>query len=153
MNRRDFFKAGLKSATALGAASMLGKFGEMSALAATNNSGGYNALVCIFLLGGNDGHNTVIPIQTSVAGGAQNYQLYQKIRQNLALPQGQLNVVTMKNGDVYGLHPQLKAKYFRVGHMGGVTRGDLVTTVSALERALKACGHPVELGRGVAALG
>ena len=52
-----------------------------------------------------------------------------------------------------GLHPQLKTKYFRVGHMGGVTRSDLVTTVSAIERALRACGHPVELGRGVAALG
>ncbi len=52
-----------------------------------------------------------------------------------------------------GLHPQLKTKYFRVGHMGSVTRSDLVTTVSAIERGLKACGHPVELGRGVAALG
>jgi alanine-glyoxylate transaminase/serine-glyoxylate transaminase/serine-pyruvate transaminase len=52
-----------------------------------------------------------------------------------------------------GLHPQLKTKYFRVGHMGAVTKSDLVTTVSAIERALKACGHPVELGRGVAALG
>ena len=51
-----------------------------------------------------------------------------------------------------GLHPALKTKYFRVGHMGAVTRSDLVTTVSAIERALKACGHPVELGRGVAAL-
>ena len=51
-----------------------------------------------------------------------------------------------------GLHPQLKTKYFRVGHMGSVTKSDLVTTVSAIERALKACGHPVELGRGVAAL-
>ena len=52
-----------------------------------------------------------------------------------------------------GLHPQLKTKYFRVGHMGAVTKSDLVTTVSAIERGLKACGHPVELGRGVAALG
>jgi alanine-glyoxylate transaminase / serine-glyoxylate transaminase / serine-pyruvate transaminase len=52
-----------------------------------------------------------------------------------------------------GLHPALKTKYFRVGHMGAVSKNDLVTTVSAIERALKACGHPVELGRGVAALG
>jgi uncharacterized protein (DUF1501 family) len=103
MNRRDFFKAGLKSATALGACGMLGKFGEMSALAA-NNTGGYNALVCIFLLGGNDGHNTVIPIST----GLQNYTQYATVRQSLALPQASLNPVTMKNGDVYGLHPQLK---------------------------------------------
>lgn len=52
-----------------------------------------------------------------------------------------------------GLHPALKAKYFRVGHMGAVSKSDLVTTVSAIERGLKACGHPVELGKGVAALG
>lgn len=51
-----------------------------------------------------------------------------------------------------GLHPALKTKYFRVGHMGSVSRSDLVTTVSALERALRSGGHPVELGRGVAAL-
>ncbi len=52
-----------------------------------------------------------------------------------------------------GLHPALKPKYFRVGHMGAVSRADLVTTVSAIERGLRACGHPVEPGRGVAALG
>ena len=52
-----------------------------------------------------------------------------------------------------GLHPALKPKYFRVGHMGAVSRADLVTTVSAIERGLRACGHPVEAGRGVAALG
>lgn len=52
-----------------------------------------------------------------------------------------------------GLHPALKPKYFRVGHMGAVSRSDLVVTISAIERALRACGHPVEAGRGVAALG
>lgn len=52
-----------------------------------------------------------------------------------------------------GLHPALKPKYFRVGHMGAVSPADLVTTVSAIERGLRACGHPVEPGRGVAALG
>jgi alanine-glyoxylate transaminase/serine-glyoxylate transaminase/serine-pyruvate transaminase len=51
-----------------------------------------------------------------------------------------------------GLHPALKTKYFRVGHMGAVSKSDLVVTVSALERALNAVGHKVELGRGVAAL-
>jgi uncharacterized protein (DUF1501 family) len=102
MNRRNF----LKSVTALGATSLLGKFGEISARAATPS--GYNALVCIFLLGGNDGHNTVVPISTNVQGSPQNYSQYAAVRQGLALPQSSLNVVTMKNGDVYGLHPELK---------------------------------------------
>lgn len=52
-----------------------------------------------------------------------------------------------------GLHPALKSKYFRVGHMGAVSRSDLVVTVNAVERGLLACGHGVELGSGVAALG
>jgi alanine-glyoxylate transaminase/serine-glyoxylate transaminase/serine-pyruvate transaminase len=51
-----------------------------------------------------------------------------------------------------GLHPQLKTKYFRVGHMGAVTPGDLVTTVGALERALASLGHAFTPGAGVTAL-
>ena len=34
----------------------------------------YEALVCIFLNGGNDGHNLVVPIATA----QQNYSLYQQ---------------------------------------------------------------------------
>jgi alanine-glyoxylate transaminase/serine-glyoxylate transaminase/serine-pyruvate transaminase len=51
-----------------------------------------------------------------------------------------------------GLHPALKATYFRVGHMGAVTAGDLVTTIAALERALAALGHRAAPGAGVTAL-
>lgn len=51
-----------------------------------------------------------------------------------------------------GLHPALKTKYFRVGHMGAVTAGDLVTTVGALERALASLGHAFPPGAGVTAL-
>lgn len=36
-----------------------------------------------------------------------------------------------------GLHPELKTKYFRVGHMGAVNRNDVAAVSSALERALK----------------
>ena len=50
-----------------------------------------------------------------------------------------------------GLHPELKTKYFRVGHMGAASAGELLTVVSALERALKASGAPVESGAAVAA--
>lgn len=93
--RRDFLKAAVTSVGALGA---LGKFGEMTALA--SGSAPYQALVCIFLTGGNDGHNTVIPITTA----KQNYSLYAAGRQGLALPQGGLH--TIANGsDTYGLHP------------------------------------------------
>lgn len=104
--RREFFRETLRSAGALTAASAMAKFGEINALAA---GGGYQALVCIYLAGGNDGHNTVIPIQTA----QQNYGLYQTGRQTLALPQGSL--LPIHNGnDVYGLHsklPEIQALY------------------------------------------
>lgn len=40
-----------------------------------------------------------------------------------------------------GLLPGIKDSYFRVGHMGSVTEGDILTTVAAITGALTACGH------------
>ncbi|WP_375773711.1 alanine--glyoxylate aminotransferase family protein [Archangium gephyra] len=50
-----------------------------------------------------------------------------------------------------GLHPQLKTRYFRVGHMNVVGPGDVLATVGAVERALSAAGHRAEPGAAVAA--
>ncbi|HEX8440915.1 alanine--glyoxylate aminotransferase family protein [Archangium sp.] len=50
-----------------------------------------------------------------------------------------------------GLHPELKTRYFRVGHMNVVGPGDVLATVGAVERALAAAGHRVEPGAAVAA--
>lgn len=50
-----------------------------------------------------------------------------------------------------GLHPQLKTRYFRVGHMNVVGPGDVLATVGAVERALAAAGHKAHPGVGVAA--
>src|SRR5580698_6577880 len=98
-SRREFLKATISSATALGAVGAMSKFGELNALAAGAN---YQALVCVFLAGGNDGHNTVVPMTTA----QQNYSLYQQARGGLAIPQGQL--LPIANGsDTYGLHPSL----------------------------------------------
>ncbi len=50
-----------------------------------------------------------------------------------------------------GLHPELKTKYFRIGHMGAVSANDVVAVISALERALVASKVPVTPGVGVSA--
>jgi alanine-glyoxylate transaminase/serine-glyoxylate transaminase/serine-pyruvate transaminase len=50
-----------------------------------------------------------------------------------------------------GLHPEAKTKYFRVGHMGAMKASDLMAAIGALERALAAGGHALELGAGLAA--
>ena len=50
-----------------------------------------------------------------------------------------------------GLHPEIKAEYFRIGHMGPTNVGDLLATIGALETGLAACGYDFEQGVGVAA--
>jgi alanine-glyoxylate transaminase/serine-glyoxylate transaminase/serine-pyruvate transaminase len=50
-----------------------------------------------------------------------------------------------------GLHPEIKAEYFRIGHMGAVTSGDILATLGAVERGLAAAGYPFEPGAAVQA--
>lgn len=104
-SRRDFLKGSVQSVTALGAMSALAKFGQMNAFASPLPSSGYQALVCIFLAGGNDGHNTVIPIST-YDHIKQDYNVYRQNRGGLALSQGSLLPIHDGN-DVYGLHPSM----------------------------------------------
>ncbi len=50
-----------------------------------------------------------------------------------------------------GLLPPIKQEYFRVGHMGNISFGDLIGTISAIERALYSLGYRFAVGSGVAA--
>jgi len=50
-----------------------------------------------------------------------------------------------------GLHPDIKERYFRIGHMGAETAGDLLATIGAVEAGLRGCGYQFELGAGVSA--
>ncbi len=50
-----------------------------------------------------------------------------------------------------GLHPQIRTEYFRIGHMGSTSIGDLLATIGALEIGLAGCGYKFEMGAGVAA--
>ncbi len=49
-----------------------------------------------------------------------------------------------------GLLPEIKNKYFRVGHMGAVSANDLLAVLGALERVLLELGHCFEAGRSMA---
>jgi uncharacterized protein (DUF1501 family) len=82
-------------------ASLLGgisKFGLVSALAQGTTD--YKALVCIFMFGGNDANNMVVPIDSRYTG-------YQQARATLALPQAQLLPLQIGNQAPYGLHPNM----------------------------------------------
>lgn len=50
-----------------------------------------------------------------------------------------------------GLHPEIKSEYFRIGHMGSVSQGDLLATIGAIETGLASVGYKFDKGIGVAA--
>ncbi|HVT58522.1 MAG TPA: DUF1501 domain-containing protein [Thermoanaerobaculia bacterium] len=70
--------------------------------AAATLPGDYKALVCIFLYGGNDSNNLLVPLDTA------DYNSYAAVRQGLALPQAALLPINpLAGGDSrsWGLHP------------------------------------------------
>ncbi|RYD47640.1 MAG: DUF1501 domain-containing protein, partial [Verrucomicrobiaceae bacterium] len=105
-SRRDFFRT--IGGAALGSAAISTTLRDFrlinSALAQGSGVGGsftdYKALVCIFLNGGNDANNLIIPL------GAQHAN-YAAIRQNLTIPESLALPVTPLNndGNEYGFHP------------------------------------------------
>jgi len=50
-----------------------------------------------------------------------------------------------------GLHPAIKAQYFRIGHMGAVSASDILATVGAIEKGLSQVAYKFEAGVGLAA--
>ena len=101
ISRRDLLRASCCTAASFGMTAALGRLNMIHALAAGPSSG-YQALVCIFLFGGNDSNNLIVPNDTA------RYQNYATIRQNLALAQSTLLPIVAKTGKVpYGLHPNL----------------------------------------------
>jgi uncharacterized protein (DUF1501 family) len=96
--RRDFMRLACCSAAGASLVGGLSKFGLVSALAQGTTD--YKALVCIFMFGGNDGNNMVVPIDT-------RYTSYQTARANLALPQGQILPLQSGTQSTYGLHPNM----------------------------------------------
>jgi alanine-glyoxylate transaminase/serine-glyoxylate transaminase/serine-pyruvate transaminase len=50
-----------------------------------------------------------------------------------------------------GLLPAIRSEYFRIGHMGAVTLGDVVATLSAIETALASCGYEFTPNIGIEA--
>jgi uncharacterized protein (DUF1501 family) len=98
MDRRHF----LKHASALGAGAALGQLGALAARAQT--AGDYKALVCIFMYGGNDGNNTIVPIDTT------GYANYAAARPQIALAQATLLPLVDGTGSAtLGMHPSLGA--------------------------------------------
>jgi Serine-pyruvate aminotransferase/archaeal aspartate aminotransferase len=50
------------------------------------------------------------------------------------------------------IHPALRGRSIRIGHMGAVNHNDIVATIALLERTLKRMGANVKLGAGLQAV-
>ena len=97
-SRRDFLKRTCCTAAAGFAAARFNRFGLVNALAQSTQD--YKALVCVFLFGGNDSNNMVVPLSSS------GYASYQQIRSVLALPQGALLPIVPPSAGSFGFHPK-----------------------------------------------
>jgi len=110
LSRRRLLKL-LGATGGIGAASSL--LAPLSALAQTTTGTDYKALVCLFMYGGNDANNMLVPID------AAEYAVYQRGRSNLALPQANLLPIAPSNtgGQLFGLHPAMTglAQIFTAG--------------------------------------
>ena len=109
ITRREFIRRA--ACAAVGTAALTSTIRDlrfMNAAVAQTNITDYKALVCIFLAGGNDSNNLVVPTQQS------EYDNYATIRTStLALPQGSLldllipgtSIPYSDAGHSFGLHP------------------------------------------------
>lgn len=97
--RRDFLRRAALTTAYAGTpfAATLATMGEVAAQTATD----YKALVCIFLFGGNDQSNTVVPVESAA------YAKYQAARPAIALMQADLLPLNLAGfaGPQLGLNP------------------------------------------------
>ncbi len=111
-DRREFLKKSCRALTMTALATQMRHFGLINALAQDkgvdnggSDGGTYKALVCVFLAGGNDSNNTVIPNYDA------GYGQYSAARsaQGLAIPRANLLPISppAMNGDAYGFHPSM----------------------------------------------
>jgi uncharacterized protein (DUF1501 family) len=117
VNRREFLRKSI--CAALGGASAWSALGSLRLMAAAANARPYSftdykALVCVYMYGGNDSFNTIVPIS------GQDRTDYVSSRGILALPSTDLMpLLTAAGGGPanYGVHPAMKS-------MTGTVDGD-----------------------------
>ena len=130
LRRRSFIR--YASLAAAGNLAGLRSFGTLNALASGND---YKALVCVFLFGGNDANNTIIPFDT------QGYAAYSGIRGSLALAQNTLLPLTPL--PQFALHPSLPEVQALFNSGAAAIVANVGTLVKPLTRAQYLSGGSV----------
>jgi uncharacterized protein (DUF1501 family) len=103
LSRREFIRqAACAAVGTMAVTAAIRDLRYMTAAVAQSNVSDYKALVCIFLAGGNDSNNLIVPTLTT------EYNSYAAIRTPvLAIPQSSLLPISplVSDGHGYGLHP------------------------------------------------
>ena len=143
LTRRDFFAQG--ACAAVGTHSLLSTLLSLRQVnAIAQSTGDYKALVCLFLYGGNDGANLLLPLDADAHGH------YSTWRQNLALPTNAILPLAAQNtgGRAYGLHPSMGALQglFNAGDLAVVSNvGTLLAPVTLQDFRNRSAALPPNL--------
>ena len=132
MSRRRFL--GQASCAAIGSTALFNtllnlRMASTAAGQTIGNGSDYKALVCLFLNGGNDSFNVLVP------RGSAEYAEYAAIRRDLALPQANLLALNPLNsiGKQLGVHPSMPEvqNLFETGKLSFVSNvGTLVERIT-----------------------
>lgn len=108
LSRREFL--GQASCAAVGSTALFStllslRLANSLAAQTVSGTGDYKALVCLFLAGGNDSFNMLIPTSSG------EYEAYAAARRNLALARDEVLQITPGNlgGRTLGIHPSMTA--------------------------------------------
>jgi uncharacterized protein (DUF1501 family) len=135
MLRRDF----LKTIGFVSAGSVVSQLGAMQARA--DDAGDFKALVCVFLFGGNDGNNMIVPVDA-------RYDSYARMRDRIALSKESLIALTDANGSVqFGMHPGLSRlrDAWSSGHLAMVLNSGPLLRPVTREQLLAGASRPTGL--------
>lgn len=143
---------GLLTGSAAGASGLFGDLQRITAAAGdaligkaqAQTADDYKALVCIFMFGGNDGNNLLIP------GDAGQYGLYTRARGPLALAQTAVLPIAPTNtaGVTYGLHPAMAGiqNLFRTGRAALIANvGPLIVPTTKAQYDARSVPLPMNL--------
>ena len=137
-SRRGFIKVGAATVGSM----VLRPFGLLPAWAQAT-SPEYRALVCVFLFGGNDSNNMIVPVDEA------NFKAYTTIRGNLALSTADLtSTVYAKAGAPYAFHSGLSelASLFANKELAVVANvGSLVQPTTRAQYQSQSAPVPVNL--------
>lgn len=139
-SRRRFLRS---SAIGLGGAA-LGPWAQLQAMAQSAQGNDYRALVCLFMHGGNDGNNLLVPYDSA------EHARYARARGHLALNRDTLLPIKASNtrGASYALHPAMPGlqALFNSGQAAMVANiGTLVVPTSKAQWSARSVPLPANL--------